>query len=234
MSRVIICDDSDRERWLAERRKKITASEMNVFLGTALSFYTDTVEDLVRRKREGIEKEFDARALRRVMHGREREDGILRMLGLLLGYPVVPYHWFIGNTHWPHIGATMDGLLFPQMQVAPRLELTSCVDHTLEVLEDLKGLQAPILVEVKNTDGGHRYKEKAGSNQGLKPWIDFAPDYHKEQMQTGLCLAELRRGILVGSLGADDIVPWMFKQDPGWGRTLESVNTVAPAQLGVT
>lgn len=232
MSRIIICDDSDRERWLAERRKKVTASEMNVFLGSAPSFYEDTRETLMARKRDGVEKEFSAKALRRVMHGREREDGILRMLGLLLGYPVVPYHWFISHKRWPSLGATLDGLLFPNMQVAPRLELTSNPNQALEVISDLELLHDPVIVEVKNTDGGHRYKEKAGPHMGLKPWLDFMPDYHREQVQTGICLSGLDQGILVGSLGADDIAAWTCKKDLTWERVLDSANTEAAAELG--
>jgi hypothetical protein len=200
-------------------------------MGTAPSFYTDSREDLMARKRSGEDKSFDEKARRRIGHGREREANHLRMLGLLLGFPVVPFHWFISHTRWPSLGATLDGLLFPNMQVPPDLSLTSNKMFVLEAIETLKTLDSPVLVELKNTDGGHRYKEKAGMRAGLKPWVDFSPDYHMEQVQTGLWLADLEYGILAGSLGADDMAVWMHGRVEGFDLTLDLANRDAEAEL---
>lgn len=229
--RQIICRD-DEPQWLNERRKRITASEINLFMGTAPSFYTDTREDLLTRKREGIEKQFDERAERRIHHGREREANHLRMLALMLGMPVVPFHWLVSHDRWPHLGATLDGLLFPKMTTEPNLKLTSNKLHTLEVIETLRGLDGPVLVELKNTDGGHRYKEKGGLHAGLRPWIDFSPDYHLEQVHTGLWLSDIEHGILAGSLGADDLAVWHHERDEDWALTLDLANRDAEAELG--
>jgi len=231
--RQLICH-SDDPQWLQERRKRITASEINLFMGTAPSFYTDTRGDLLVRKLEGIEKQFDEKALRRIQHGREREANHLRMLGLMLGMPVVPYHWFISNDRWPSLGATLDGLVFPEMATPPDLSLTSSKIRVLGMIEALESIKGPVLVELKNTDGGHRYKEKGGIHAGLKPWIDFSPDYHKEQVQTGLWLSDIEHGILAGSLGADDLAVWHHERDEEWASTLDMVNRDAESELGVS
>jgi len=231
--RQLICKDTDPQ-WQDERRKRITASEINLFMGTAPSFYTDTREDLLVRKLEGIEKAFNEKAMRRIQHGREREANHLRMLGLLLGMPVVPFHWLVSNDRWPHLGATLDGLLFPDLHWEPDLSLTSNKMHTLEVIETLRGLRGPVLVELKNTDGGHRYKEKGGIHAGLRPWIDFIPDYHLEQVQTGLHLADIEHGILAGSLGADDMAVWHHERLDSWAQALDAANGNAESELGVS
>jgi hypothetical protein len=153
------------------------------------------------------------------------------MLGLLLGMPVVPFHWFISNNRWPWLGATLDGLVFPQVSTPHDLSLTSNKIHTLEVIETLRGLEGPVLVELKNTDGGHRYKDKGGIHAGLRPWIDFSPTYHTEQVQTGLWLADIQHGILAGSLGADDMAVWHHERDEEWGKTLSLVNRDAEGEL---
>ena len=124
MTMTLICEDTDH-RWLTERRKLITASDIAVFTGTAPKFWSDTREELIARKLEGRDKEFDDKAKRRTAHGRLREATHLSMLGRLLGFPVVPFHWLVSNDRWPLVGATLDGLLFPWMQVEPDLTLTS-------------------------------------------------------------------------------------------------------------
>lgn len=228
--RRLICKDTDPQ-WLEERRKRITASEMNVFMGTAPSFYTDSRDEMLLRKVNGEDKSFDEKAMRRIQHGREREANHLRMLGMLLGFPIVPFHWFISHTRWPSLGATLDGVLFPDMHTAPELALTSNKMMVLDVVGRLRELDGPVLVELKNTDGGHRYKEKNGMRAGLKPWVDFSPDYHMEQVQTGLWLADLEHGILAGSLGADDMAVWMHERTEGFDLTLDIANRDAEAEL---
>jgi len=203
-------------------------------MGTAPSFYTDSREDLMARKFSGTDKQFDEKARRRVLHGREREDTHLRMLGKLLGYPTVPFHWLISNDKWPRLGATLDGVLLalPEVSVPACLDLTSNKIQVLEVIEALKDLRGPVLVELKNTDGGHRYKDKSGPTAGLRPWIDFSPGYHHEQVQTGMWLGGFEHGILSGSLGADDIGCWFHGKEEGWNKTLDLANRDAQAAFG--
>lgn len=226
MTRMIICDDRDQARWKAERNKRITASEMNMFMGTAPSFYSDTVEEIIARKLDGTDKEFDERSHRRVLHGRYREENALYMCGALLGFPVVPFHHFISNTRWPYLGATLDGLLIPEMPVEPVLELSSN-PRVAEVRRALEALPGPVLVEVKNSDSGHRYKEKNGKNAGKKAWVDFFPPYHYEQVQAQMTLAELDVCILCGSLGGDDMIPWLIERDPAFELVCDEMNQLA-------
>ena len=230
--RQVICDDSNLERWKAERRKRITASEINIVLGTAPSFYSDTKAEVIARKLDGTEKLFDERSQRRVAHGREREANALRMAGKMLGFPTVPYHNFISHDRWPYLGATLDGLLIPEMWGEPDLTLTSNKPHANDVISKLRAIRGPVLVEIKNTDGGHRYKEKQGPFAGQRAWIDFQPPYHSEQIQTQMAMAEVRWCLLVGSLGADDLIPYLVPFKEGWQTVLDEVNKEAFELLG--
>lgn len=223
---VHICHDTDPQ-WLLERQKRVTSSEINVWLGTAPSFYSDTKAGLIERKRTGLEKDFDDKTTRRLAHGREREKNNLRMLGLLTGYPVVSYNWFITHERWPAIGATLDGLLFPSMGIDPDLSLTSAQAHCAYQNARLELLGGTVLVEMKNTDGGHRYKDKDGPHAGLRAWLDYCPDYHREQVQTALTLTGLDHCILCGSLGGDDMAYWTIERDPMWESILDEVNAEA-------
>jgi hypothetical protein len=224
MSRHIICDDSDRAHWLQERRKFITASEMLVFLGQQPDWYSTNREELLSHKRDGTEPQFDHKAKVRMKHGRVDEASNLRKVGALLGYPVAEYHQFIANTRWPHLGATLDGLLFPHMPVEPDLELTMQTGRVLETIEAIGALQEPLLVEMKQTEA-HRY----GKNG--KPWIDFIPSYYIPQVQTQLWVADVERLVLVGCLGAADMTTFIIKRDPEWEAILDAANKDAGTEL---
>jgi hypothetical protein len=225
VTRTIICDDSDREPWLRERRKKITASDMLVFLGQQPDWYSTNREELIDQKLNGTEPQFDHKAKVRMKHGRMDEANNLRKAGALLGYPVAEYHQFIGNTRWPYLGATLDGLLFPQMDVEPDLELTMQEGRVLETIEGLIDIEAPILVEMKQTEA-HRY----GKNG--KPWIDFIPSYYIPQVQTQMWLASVPSLVLVGCLGAADMTAWLIDRDPEWGGILDAASKEAESILG--
>lgn len=227
MTRKIICDDSDRTLWLKERRKLITASDLSVFIGTAPSFYSQTKEELIEAKQYGLETELPENRRRAATHGQLREAGNMELLSQLLGFPIVPYHYLISNDRWPYLGATLDGILFPWMEVEPRLDLTSDPVHAMNVRGTLMSLREPVLVEMKNTNRGHLFKDKEGPTQGLKAWVNYSPHYHQEQVQTGLHMAELEHGILCGSLGADDMIPWLHAKDPEWAGVLDSANSEA-------
>lgn len=226
----IICHSSDPQ-WLEERRKRITASDIQVFLGIQPSWFSDRREDLIAHKINRTRAEFKPDQKRRMRHGRAKEAVHLQMLGELTGYPVVPYGYLIGNTRWSHLGGTLDGLLFPYMQVEPDLTLTSQPDHVLSLIRRLSALSGPIPVELKNTDA-HRFKERQGQRAGLLPWIDFPPDYHTPQVQTQLHLSGHRHGILSGMLGSNDLMPWYVEADEGWAGTMDEANDDAREVLG--
>jgi hypothetical protein len=231
--RTVICDDSDRELWLRERRKKITASEMLVFLGQQPDWYSTNKAELLAQKIDGTEALFDHKAKVRMKHGRLDEANNLAKVSRLLGYPVAEYHQFITNTRWPYLGATLDGLLFPRMAVEPDLELTMQEGRVLETVEQISGVPTwvsddeTILLEMKQTEA-HRY----GKNG--KPWIDFVPDYYIPQVQTQLWLADAECLVLVGCLGAADMTAWFIKREPSWEGILDAADREAFHLLGAT
>lgn len=229
MTRVVICDDSSRELWLKERRKKITASEMLVFLDRQPDWYSTNKEELLAQKLDGTEPLFDHKAKVRMNHGRLDEANNLAKVGKLLGYPVSEYHQFIGNDRWPYLGATLDALLFPHMAVEPDLELTMQEGRVLETIDSLGDLdESRLLLELKQTEA-HRYRKN-----GKNPWIDFVPDYYIPQVQTQMWLADVERMVLVGCLGAADMTAWIVERDPEWEGILDAANSEAFAVLGLT
>lgn len=226
----VICR-SDDPRWPEERRKRITASQVNVWLGTQPSFFEETKETLVARKLAGGDAVFNDRSRRRMTHGREREAGALQMAGKLFGFPTARYSYLIGNERWPHIAATLDGLLFPWVGAEPDYDLTSQVGHMAEIRSIIEYVEEPVMCEVKVSDSGHRYKEKNGDHAGQRAWVDFCPTYHREQVQTGLWVTGLNHALLVGLLGGDELICWYNRRDPGFERTLDHVDREASEEL---
>lgn len=226
----IICDDTDQAVWLAERRCRITASDMLVFLGKAPDWWSTSKDELIGHKLEGTEPVFDQKATVRMKHGRLDEAANLKKAGQLLGFPVAPYHYLVSNDRWPYLGATLDGLLFPQMGWGPDLDLTNQVGQvgeTSELIGEIGDamLVPPLLLEMKQTEA-HRYGKTS------KPWIDFVPDYYKPQVQTGLWLTDLEHCVLVGCLGAADMTAWLLRRDPEWEHVMDEANDEAKALLG--
>ena len=230
MSTFIICGSGDSE-WLEERRRRVTASELSIWIGTAPSFYSETRETLLARKLSGGEADFNDKSLRRLAHGREREANALRMTGEMFGYPTAGYSYLVGNERWPFLAATMDGLMFPWLGRQPRFELTSQVGHMAEIANTIAGLGQPILVEIKVSDSGHRYKDKDGPHAGRKAWIDYSPTYHAEQVQTGLWMAGLDHALLAGCLGGDELICWYHQRNAEWAEVLDRANEEAGQAL---
>lgn len=222
---------SDDPQWLKERRKRITASDLSVFTGTAPSFWSDTRDDLLERKLRGVEKEMDDRGKRRAEHGKQKEAVALELAGKLLGYPTARYSYLIGHSRWPYLAATLDGLLFPHLPAPPNTALTSEVGLALEVRETLSVVREPVLCEVKVTDSGHRYKDKSGEHAGQKAWVDYTPDYHRLQVQAGLAMAGLQNGLLCGLLGGDDLICRFVPKEAGIEERLDEINADAESVL---
>ena len=63
----VICR-SDDPQWLDERRKRVTASDISVWMGSAPEFWNRNREGLIAEKLQGLERQFDAKAKRRTIH----------------------------------------------------------------------------------------------------------------------------------------------------------------------
>ena len=226
---IVICK-AHTPQWHAERRRRVTGSDIASWVGIAPDYW-DSKEDLLLQKLGGHEKEFDDKTQRRMAHGVEREANALEMTGLVLGYPTARYSYLVTHERWPYLAATLDGLLFPWVGVEPNLTLTSQKELALEVRSLIQDAGEPVLTEIKVSDSGHRYKEKRGDNAGKYPWRDFAPDYHLAQVQTGLWMMDLEHGILSGCLGGDDIIPWYIHRSDTWADVLDRVNEEAGKEL---
>jgi hypothetical protein len=100
-----------------------------------------------------------------------------------------------------------------------------------EIANVLGRLSQPVLCEVKVSDGGHRYKDKDGPHAGQKAWIDYSPNYHMEQVQTGLWMSGLESALLVGCLGGDELICWYHSRKEEWAEVLDRANEEATIAL---
>lgn len=102
---VEVCSEEDRDRWLAERKNGIGASEVAALLGE--DPYT-TREELIRRKR-GEAPDFDGNRATRLGH--YLEPWILEEYGDLQDECVHPWKRMLRSPDTTHLFATPDGYL---------------------------------------------------------------------------------------------------------------------------
>ena len=228
---IVLCRAHTPE-WHDERRKRVTGSDIASWIGIAPSYWDDK-QAILERKLMGVDKEFDPKTVRRMAHGVEREALGLELTGKLFGYPTARYSYLITHERWPYLAATLDGLLFPWVGVGPDVRLTSQPERALQMLAEIDALlpKEPVLTEIKVSDSGHRYKEKSGDYAGSRPWVDFCPDYHLAQVQTGLWMTGLDTGLLSGFLGGDELLPWVVRRSESWMEILDAVNAEAEQEL---
>ena len=231
----IICDDSDRARWLELRRNYLTASDISTFMGTAPSYFTGSKEDLIAEKLHGTERIFGGGTQASVVHGRFDEDNNLKKASKLFGLPMVPYHYLVGATRWPFLAATLDGLGMVEYLVPPDVSYAKTgtrygrfdtQGQVLETIDELEGLKGVCIVEMKQTSS-HIYKRK----DEKRAWIEELPGHIIPQVQTQMWIADIPQCLVVGQLGSDNMTGYLVFRDDKWAATLDAVNQEASIAL---
>ncbi len=227
MTSRILCSDTDPQ-WLEERRKRVTASDMLCFLDMQPAWWSSNWDEILKHKLAGTQREMDLEGTVNVTHGRETEALNLRLAGQLLGFAVVPHKFLYVNDRWPHLGATLDGLLYPSRGVGPDLDLTTHVGLTAQLVERLEAIPGhrPLMLESKNGRHPDPYGSKRKKGEPYT-WSEAPPDYHRPQVQTGLWIAGFDRGIISARLGGRDMACHLIEREPGWAEVLDEANEKA-------
>jgi hypothetical protein len=226
MTTNIICMDSDLQ-WKQERRKRVTASDMLCFLNMEPSWWSSSWEEILHHKINDTDRQMDLEGRVSVRHGSRSEGLNLELTSELLGFGITRHNAMYVNDRWPHIGATLDGLLWTQRGLGPNLDLSTQTGLVAETYERLSELPGPVMVESKNA----RYPFK---RQGTyNSWLNGTyPDYHYPQVQTGMHVADFEWCLLCARLGGRDLAPYLIRRDPTWADRLDEANIAAGEALG--
>ena len=231
MSSHILCSDSDPQ-WLEERRKRVTASDMLCFLGMEPPWWSGSWDEILHHKIANTQKTMDLEGTVNVTHGRMTEALNVELTGQLLGFPVVRHNFMYVNDRWPHLGATLDGLLFPVSGAGPDLDLTTHTGLTAELVEALEGLGGAvttnkgIMLESKNARHPDPYGSKRKKGE-VFTWAASPPEYHLPQLQTGMWVAGFRYAVIAARLGGRDMAAHLVVRDPEWEGVLDEANARA-------
>jgi hypothetical protein len=225
----ILCLDTDPQ-WKEERRHLVTASEIMCFLGLEPDWWGGSWDEILALKVSGKDKVFTGEALTNVTHGRKTEALNLELTGELLGFAVTRHNALYVNDRWPHLGATLDGLLWPLRGLGPNLDLSTQHGLVAETYEALSRLDGPVMVESKNARHPDPFGGKVKKGQKVG-WFSSYPEYHIPQIQAGMHIADFEWCVLCARLGGRDLAPHLIKRDPEWADRLDSAEHVAAVAL---
>ena len=225
---IVLCTTDDTS-WKAERRKRVTASDILCFLGMEPNWWSSSWEEILQHKLTGTDRQMDLDGRVNVAHGIRSEALNLEITQELLGFPVTRHSAFYVNQRWSHLGASLDGLLWTTRGLGPNLDLSTQTGLVAETYERLAALPGPIMVESKNAR--YPFKRRDG---GFSSWLGGAgaPDYYIPQVQMGLHIADFEWGLLCARLGGRDMAPHLIQRDPKWADILDKANDRAIVELG--
>jgi hypothetical protein len=229
MTARILCLDSDPD-WKEERRHLVTASDMLCFLGMEPSWWSSSWDEILKHKIANTDRPMGPEGVVNVTHGRKTEGLNLELTSELLGFGITRHNALYVNDRWPHLGATLDGLLWTQRGLGPSLDLSTQHGLVAETYERLSDLPGPIMVESKNARHPDPYGSKVKKGDAVQ-WFSKYPDYHIPQIQAGMHIADFEWCVLCARLGGRDLAPHLVKRDPEWADRLEQANNVAAVAL---
>ena len=235
--------DHDLEAWKAARRRLITASDMKLFIpGLELPPYIkETADDIIAAKQAGEDREMPLRAKASLIHGRMNEAGIAKKASMMLGLPMVEYHYLVVNERWPMIGATLDYIGLPSHLTTPNFEFARTgeksdwkglntqqqVMETFAALNSLKYIGLPhIICEIKSTDS-HSFVKRGEPRE----WVDRLHPMYIPQLQVQMHVMEMEASIIIGQLGAGNMTAYFVPRDENFVEHLDRVNSIAEVAL---
>ena len=224
---LVVCDTSDRAEWLAARRKLITSSDLAVFMGLQPKWWSFSTRQSILEEKMGADN-YDPN--HNTEHGLFNEEGNRVKAEKLLGMKLPACQWLCVNPKWPHLGATPDAFAIPRPLAAPYKLLTShphLVDQARERIASEGHVGG---CQLKSTDSPKavHYGKKGWPQTGTpQDWITHVPDYHLPQVQTEMHVMGWDWALLVGQLGAHNMVVWFVERDPKWAAVMDEAEAEA-------
>lgn len=226
MTRVI-CNSEDRAPWLEERKKLITSSDIGVFLGLQPKWWSFSSRQSIIEEKMGVDH---YEPNHNTEHGIMNEELNRQKAEKLLGMKLPAFGWLCVNDRWPHIGATPDAMAIGGLLGDPHKLLTSHPDLVDEVRRsvgirgDIGGCQLKSTDAMKAVHYGKRGFPKNGEPQD---WITQVPEYHLAQIQTEMHVMGWDWTLLVGQLGAHNMVAWFVPRSPAWEAVMDDAEAQA-------
>jgi hypothetical protein len=228
----VICDEHDREAWLAHRRKFITSSDLMVFMGKQPSFWSFTSRESIIEDKMGAgiyEPNHNTE------HGIANEETNRVKAERLLGMSLPRCQKLCTNSKWPALAATPDCYALPGPLAAPYKLLTSHPDLVDRVRDRVAGMHSVGGCQLKSTDAARavNYGKRGYGQLGTpQDWITHPPEYHLIQVRAEMAIMGWEWGLLVGQLGAHNMVAWFIEQEPAFLAWLDEANEDAATTLG--
>lgn len=228
---IVICDDSNRDKWLEQRRRLITSSDLGVFLGLQPKWWSFSSRQSIIEDKMGADN-YDPN--HNTEHGLFNEEINRQKTEKLLGMVIPAFQKLVVNPRWPHLGATPDACALPGPLGAPYKLLTSYPDLVDPVRERV-ALQTTVGgCQLKSTDSVHavHYGKRGYKKEGTEQdWITHPPAYHIPQVMTEMAIMDQSWGLLAGQLGAHNMVVWFIDRDPAWDLVLDEAELDAKTVL---
>ncbi|MEQ8720982.1 MAG: YqaJ viral recombinase family protein [Sandaracinaceae bacterium] len=195
---VVVCDESDRDRWLEERRKLITASRAAAILG--VGSYDETPLSIWAELTGRVEREpFTPEQLERFEHGHLFEDPIAELAATREGWALERWQQLIRSTRWPWLGATPDYRVYASGRPGPgALQVKTVGPFADRAWEEGPPVDVVVQVQQELAVSGYQWGAIAACfafRRTVVFYVEAAPALHEEIVAgTARFLEDVRAG----------------------------------------
>lgn len=230
-NRIIICDDSDEERWLEVRRDYLTASDLYTWMNQK-PWWLGSRQEILQSKVLGLETEpadEEKAELRRrkLAHGRWNEENNRRKISHYAKIRSKPIHWLVGNTRWPLLAGTLDAIVVPPLRLEAIIpDIFTEAEHVQGVRDRLVFMEGTGVFELKQAENKSTYRNAwFGYRKRNGVWMDgYGPEYNHPQIQAQMHLTGFHWGILGGQIGAIHSQLHLFERDEAFAEVMDEIN----------
>lgn len=217
--RTIICDASDRERWLKERSTRVTGSDTAVMMKISDKF--KSYDELLVEKATGSLGEIPDNS--NMFWGRKFEDAIGAAFCEALRCRRKPCHYLVGYGKGDKLAATLDNLVVPDLAYSNDdiVDVASRYGGKFGVDEWMPELRSKV-VELYKRYGVGVLEIKNTSIFGTSTWKKEIPDYYVPQTQQQLMCTGAKWGVIAACLGGSNLMAHVYVADSDFHRQIIS------------